>query len=102
LAPELLTYIFTILVIIPFAFFILSVLKLGGIFNNLPDGITFFSAAIFVGGIGALFGLIILYWFSLKLFTALTYGGLLSVPTIYFGKEALKYNAQHRKKKKTQ
>jgi hypothetical protein len=100
LAPEILTYIFTVLVMLPFIIFIASVYRLGGIMNSIPGDFTFISAVIFELGIGSLFCLILLYWFSLTLFTALSYGTLIAVPTIFFGKEVLKYNAQLRLKKK--
>jgi hypothetical protein len=101
LAPEILTYLFTALVTLPFIFFITSIFRTGTL--NIPTDFTLLiSAAIFVGGMGSLFCLILFYWFGLKLFTALTYGVMLSLPTGYFGKDILKYNAQHRQKKKTQ
>jgi len=100
LAPELLTYLFTCLVLLPFIIFITSVYRMGGIMNSIPGDYTFISAVIFVLGIGSLFCLILLYWLNLTLFTALSYGTLISVPTIFFVKEVLKYNAQLRLKKK--
>jgi len=97
LAPAPLTLLFTGLIFVPAVIFLLGALRIG-VFNTRPDA-NFIFVVLFFGGIGCIFGTIFLYWLNLKLFTALTYIGILSIPTIFFGKEVLKSIAQHRKKK---
>jgi len=98
LASAPISLLFTGAIFVPSAIFLLGALRIGGVFNTRPDA-NFIYVVLFLGGIGCIFGTIFLYWLNLKLFTALTYIGILSIPTIFFGKEVLKSIAQHRKKK---
>jgi len=100
-APEYMSNIFTILVIVPIAVLIIGILRVGGNFSNIPrGGLLPIYALLFVGGIGLLFGLIVVYWYQLKLFVALGYGLTIGIPTIFFGNQVLHYYAQLRDTKK--
>jgi len=100
-APEYMTNIFTILVLIPAAFLIIGIFRVGGNFSNFPtSGLVPIYALLFVACIGSLLGLIVVYWFSLKLFTALGYMFTIGVPTIFVGNQVLHYYAQQRDHKK--
>jgi len=104
-APEYMTNIFTILVIFPIGILIVGIFRVGGNFSNFPqNGLIPLYAIFFLICFGSLLGLIVLYWFSLKLFTALWYGLGIGIPTIFFGNQVLYSYAQQRdpKKQKTQ
>jgi len=100
-APEYMTNIFTILVLLPAVLLIVGIFRVGGNFSNFPtSGLVPIYALLFLAGIGSLLGLIVVYWFRLKLFTALGYMFTIAVPTIFVGNQVLHYYAQQRDHKK--
>eukprot|EP01123_Difflugia_compressa_P012162 TRINITY_DN5108_c0_g1_i1.p1 TRINITY_DN5108_c0_g1~~TRINITY_DN5108_c0_g1_i1.p1 ORF type:complete len:706 (-),score=150.19 TRINITY_DN5108_c0_g1_i1:75-2192(-) len=96
-APEYMTNIFTLLVLIPLVLLIVAFLRFGANISNYPTrGLLPLYSLFFVGGYGSMLGLIVIYWLSLKLFTAVGYTVLLSIPTIFFGNLVLHSYAQQR------
>jgi len=97
--------IFVALLVIAFGAFIVGLYFIGANFGNYPrGGIHAIFTLFFFGCIATLFVIIYLYWLNLQLFDALTYLGVVAIPTIFFGNLVLKYNATVRiiaTKKKT-
>jgi len=105
-APEYMSNIFIVLVILPIFVLIFGIFKIGGNLKNFPrGGLISIYALLFVVGIGLMLGLTVIYWYKLKLFTAIGYELTVGVPTLFFGTQVLYYYAQQReqvKKQKTQ
>jgi len=98
-ASESMANIFTILVILPLGFLVIGSLRAGANFNNYPtSGLTPIFTFIFIGGLELMLSLIVIYWFYLKLFTALTYLTIIGIPTVFFGNQVLRYYAEQRLK----
>jgi len=105
-APEYMSNIFVVLVVLPIGLLVVGILRAGGNLKNLPrGGLISIYGLLFVVGIGLMLGLIVVYWYQLKLFTAIGYELTIGVPTLFFGNQVLYYYAQQRepvKKQKTQ
>jgi len=99
-AKEWITNIFTVLVVVPVLFLLVGLIRAGANLGNFPSsGLVQIYAIFFVAGVGSLLGLIVLYWLNMKLFTALGYGAVISLPTIFFGNSVLFYYAHQREGK---
>jgi len=105
-APEYMSNIFVVLVILPIGILVVGILRAGGNLKNFPrGGLISIYGILFVVGLGFMLGLIVCYWYHLKLFTAIGYELTIGVPTLFFGNQVLYYYAQQRepvKKQKTQ
>jgi len=97
-APEIITNLFTILVVLPILVLLFGVIKAGGNLGNYPSGKAALFAVGFLAGLGAMLGLIFFYWLQLNLFQALGYGSVLAVPTIVSGNVVLGFYAKQRAK----
>jgi hypothetical protein len=99
-AKEWITNIFTVLVVLPLLFLLVGLLRTGANFQNFPTTPSVqLYAILFVIGIGSLLALILFYWLNMKLFTALGYGAIIGLPTIFFGNHVLFYYAHQREGK---
>jgi len=103
LPPQAVSYLFTLLVLLPILLLFYGFSAAGANLSDFPSSSKHVWFAFgFQIMIGALLGLLVLYWFYLNLFPALKFLAVLSIPTILFGQKALHHLAQQHSKQKTQ
>ncbi|EGG19024.1 dolichyl-diphosphooligosaccharide-protein glycotransferase [Cavenderia fasciculata] len=86
---QVITQVFSLLVIAPTAIFVVGCLFIGINFGKMPGGMGFIYTVAFVGCMVACTGLIVKYWLSLTLDVTLRYLAVLLIPTIFFGQKSL-------------
>ncbi|OEL29062.1 Dolichyl-diphosphooligosaccharide--protein glycosyltransferase subunit 2 [Dichanthelium oligosanthes] len=100
--PKELSLAFMGLTLVPFALFLIGLLRMGVNLKNFPSlpGPAAF-ASLFHAGIGAVLLLYVLFWLKLDLFTTLKYLGLLSIFLVFVGHRTLSYLSSASTKQKT-
>ncbi|KAI6182128.1 hypothetical protein M3Y97_00346800 [Aphelenchoides bicaudatus] len=92
--PSFAADIFAILCAVPLLICIISWLRIGINFGNLP--VSLWPIGFHVG-LTAIFGLYVLFWIKLNMFTTLKYLAFVSVPTYFFGQRLFNSLAAQRK-----
>jgi oligosaccharyltransferase complex subunit delta (ribophorin II) len=95
--PTTISLLFTGLTLAPIALLLIGFTALGANIKKFPTGADFIPAVAFIGFIGAILALIVLYWLSLNLVQTLTYLSFLAIPTVFFGQRALSSLARKEK-----
>jgi len=85
--------------VVPFLYFLISILRFGNL-SAIPGGFTLFFALAFFVSISSLLGLFVYYWWELKFVETLYYAAIISIPTVFTGKQVLSHMAQNREKLK--
>jgi len=98
-ADAYITNLFCVLLVIPFLFLLLQLIRYGNM-SGLPSGINSLHSLLFIISVSVLLGLNILYWYEMKFLDAVFYLAIVSVPTAFFGKKTLSSIAHRREKLK--
>jgi len=97
MAHETTSKSFTVAVFLPLLVLLIGLISVGGLnFSNFPTGFHAIFALGFQLCLAAILVLNYYYWVQLNLFQTLTYLGLLSLPTIFFGNKTLQFLATKR------
>lgn len=95
--PAIVSNAFTLLVILPFVFFLVMALRLGVNISTISFSV---SALGFHVSLGAIFGLFLSFWLYLNMFQTLKWLAILAVPTFISGNYMLTQIASKRKNTK--
>jgi len=94
-ADTFITNLFCYILAVPFLYFLIQIVRFGNL-SAFPDGLTAIFAILFFFSMSSLLSLFVYYWLELKLVETLYYAALISIPTVYTGKQVLSYMAQTR------